>query len=581
MKITKKAVNLSLALSLMGSVAFSQSIKDAKLAMETEQYDKAKSMLKELVSKQASNGENYFYLGQVYLKTDNIDSAKLVFQEGVDADAKYTLNKVGLGEVALIHGDEATASSLFSDATAKLKKKAYEEYLYIGQGYILAENPNYEKAIENLEIAKSRNSSDAQVYLSLGDAYLGNGNNSNAYLNYNEAKNLDPNLLMANVQMAVISKKAYAEDVAIEDLKQLTQEHPNFAPAYRELAETYYQWSTRSTTLEDQAEKRKQAVQYYKQYMDLTDYSIDSRMRYADFLILAKDYTTLQEQAREMAKDAAMNKRILRYLGYAAYENGSYSEAKQALIEFIQSVEPTRIISQDYLFLGMSEIKLAEDKENNTINATEFDAGIANLQKAVEKDSTIAEDLNTIGTELFRDKQYAAAAKIFQIGSSVESSKNSITDHFYLGYSLYFDYVTRVNDEEKPDKDLLVRSANAFKQVGELAPTFEDAYLYEAKAYYLLVDPENPNADGEAPYVAPYEKFIEVVTEKGAQTIEAKKRFLVEAHNVLGAYFANVGNTNGETNNYDKARAHFEETLLLEPSNPYALQSLENLQPAG
>src|SRR5690606_10843450 len=125
MKITKKAINISLALSLVASGAFAQSIKDAKKAIESEQYDKAKSMLKDLVEKQSSKGENYFYLGQVYLKTDNPDSAKIVFQKGADADAKYDLNKVGLGGVALLNGNDAGAATLFAEATAKLKKKAY------------------------------------------------------------------------------------------------------------------------------------------------------------------------------------------------------------------------------------------------------------------------------------------------------------------------------------------------------------------------------------------------------------------------------------------------------------------------
>lgn len=567
---------MGLALTFLATGAFAQSVKDAKQAIDAEQYDKAKSMLKNLVEKQSTKGENYFYLGQVYLKTDNVDSARMAFQNGAQQDSKYDLNKIGLGSVALLEGKDAIAATAFSEATAKLKKKAYEEYMYIGESYILAKNPNYAKAIENLEIAKSRNSSDAQVHLLLGDAYLGSGDNSNAYVNYNEAKNLDPSLLIANVQMAVISKRAYAEDVAIEDLLKLTQEHADFAPAYRELAETYYQWSTRSTTLEDQAEKRKKAVEFYKQYMDRTDYSIDSRMRYADFLILARDYQTLQEQAREMAKDADMNKRILRYLGYAAYENGNFDESKKALDDFIANVEASRVISQDYLFLGMSEVNLATDTVNNTINAPLFTEGVTHLKTAIETDSAIAEDLNDLGTKLFRSKQYVAASQIFELGASVETSKNSVTDHFYLGYSLYFDYVTRVNDEEKPDKDLLKRAARAFAQVGEIAPTFEDAYLYQAKSEYLLEDPENPKGG----MVSAYEKFIEVTTEKGPQTIAAKKRFLVEAHNVLGAYFSNLGNLGGATNNYAKARVHFEDTLMLDPANEYASQSLDNLKPS-
>lgn len=577
MKISKRSIGLGLAFFFIAAGAFAQSIKDAKDAINAEQYDMAKTMLKSLVQNQAKKGENYFYLGQVYLKTDNPDSAKTVFQNGIENDAKYNLNKVGLGQVALLEGDQATASQLFSEATARLKKRDYEEYLYIGQGYINAKEPDYGKAIENLEQAKERNSKDPQVHLALGDAYLGNGDNSQAYIAFNEARNLDPSLLNANVQMAVIQKKAYAEDLAINDLVKITEEHPDFAPAYRELAETYYQWSTRSTTLEDQSEKRKKAVEYYKKYMDLTDYSIDSRMRYADFLILAKDYKTLQEQAREMAKDADMNKRILRYLGYAAYENGSLEESQSALKEFIATVEPERIISQDYLFLGMTEIDLATDTVNNTINEGMFNAGIANLEKAIEMDTLIAEDLNDIGMKFFNAKQYEPAAKIFELGSRIESSKNSVYDHFYLGYALYFAYVTRVNDEVKPDKDLLKRSAAAFAKVGELAPTTETAFLYQAKAEYMMEDPENPQGG----MVEPYEKFIDIVNEKGGATVTNNKRYLIEAHSVLGAYYANLGNEGqSEENNYEKAREHFEEVLMLDPSDEYALHALDNLEPA-
>lgn len=577
MKISKKSIGIGVAFLFVASSALAQSIKDAKVAINAEQYDKAKTMLKGLVEKQATKGENYFYLGQVYLKTDNPDSAKITFQNGLQKDTKYDLNKVGLGEVALLEGDEATASRLFSEVTAKLKKKSYEEYLYIGEGYINAKTPNYTKAIENLEIAKERNVKDPQVQLALGVAYLANGDNSQAYMAFNEARNIDPSLLNANVQMAVISKKAYAEDLAVNDLVKITQEHPDFAPAYRELAETYYQWSTRSTTLEDQAEKRKKAVEYYKKYMDLTDYSIDSRMRYADFLILAKDYKTLQEQAREMAKDAAVNKRILRYLGYAAYENGNLQESQNALKEFIAAVAPERVIAQDYLFLGMTEIDLATDTVNNTINQDLFNTGVSDLRKAIEKDSLIAEDLNEVGMKFFNAKQYEAAAKIFDLGSSIESSKNSVYDHFYLGYALYFAYVTHINDEIKPDKDLLKRSAAAFARVGELAPTTETAFLYEAKAEYMLEDPENP----QGLMVAPYEKFIEVVNEKGGATVTNNKRYLIEAHSVLGAYYANLGNKEGNgVNNYEKAREHFEDVLMLDPNDEYALHALDNLEPA-
>src|SRR5690606_14030571 len=145
--------------------------------------------------------------------------------------------------------------------------------------------------------AKEKSKESAEIDLAIGNAFFGLGNNSEAYTAYRDAYDLDNTLINAKVQMAVISKEAYAFPEASADLKTIAEENPTFAPTYRELAETYYLWSRRSTTTEDYNAKLQEALSHYKKYMDLTDYSLESRMRYADFLILAKDYKTLEVQA--------------------------------------------------------------------------------------------------------------------------------------------------------------------------------------------------------------------------------------------------------------------------------------------
>src|SRR5690606_17703905 len=185
----------------------------------------------------------------------------------------------------------------------------------------------------------------------------------------------------AKVQMAVISKEAYAFPEASADLKTIAEENPTFAPTYRELAETYYLWSRRSTTTEDYNAKLQEALSHYKKYMDLTDYSLESRMRYADFLILAKDYKTLEVQANEMAKIDKMNPRILQYLGYAAYENGNYQDSKKAITDFIAKVEPGRLIARDFMFLGMADLRLATDTTTKKLDMASVNSAVQNLEK--------------------------------------------------------------------------------------------------------------------------------------------------------------------------------------------------------
>ena len=71
--------------------------------------------------------------------------------------------------------------------------------------------------------------------------------------------------------------------------------------------------------------------------MTLTDYSLASRMRHADFLILAGDYKALEIEANKMKELDKVNPRILRYLGYSAYENGNIDVAIQSLESFVSN----------------------------------------------------------------------------------------------------------------------------------------------------------------------------------------------------------------------------------------------------
>jgi len=109
-----KIATASLGLVLVGSSVFAQSLADAKKAIDAEQYQKAKSMLKNLTATQADKDENFFYLGWVYLKQDYADSAKATFNKGIAVNAKSALNYAGLGAIARLDKDNAGATTNFN-----------------------------------------------------------------------------------------------------------------------------------------------------------------------------------------------------------------------------------------------------------------------------------------------------------------------------------------------------------------------------------------------------------------------------------------------------------------------------------
>lgn len=179
MKILKKAITLNVGLVLMGSAVFAQDLNDAKKAIDAEQYQKASSMLKSLVSSKASDGNNYYNLGLVYLKTGYIDSARAVFTKGVTADPKNNLNLIGLGEADMLSNNPSSAKTNFDKAVA-LAPKDYKTYLYIGKAYLAQDKPSddvskpdFTNALANITKADELDSKDkdAEVFLAQGDAY--------------------------------------------------------------------------------------------------------------------------------------------------------------------------------------------------------------------------------------------------------------------------------------------------------------------------------------------------------------------------------------------------------------------------
>lgn len=563
----KKAILLGASLVFMLTGLKAQSLDDAKKALEEEQYARAKGILENLVQKQAKKGENYFYLGQVYLKNDYLDSAKHVFEQGRAADPKNQLNVAGLGIIELFSGNQAGAEALFSEVSGKIKRRDYLELYYIGRAYIDAPEPDYGKAMQylNQSLARTGKKQDPLIHLALGDAYFGADQLSPAYSSYWDAISLNPELTKAEIQMAVITRRTRAWPEAIAALQAIVDKKPNYAPTYRELAETYNTWAFFATDTAVYRERNETAVKYYKQFMDLTDYSVESRIRYADFLVFARDYDELLAQAQELAQYEDINPKILRYLGHASYHQKNYSETENALTRMLGQMEEERVIARDYLYLGLAKLK--NSTQSTPTDMAEFDKGISFIRKAVEVDSSSADDLNITGRELLAANKFVESAKVFEISSGTEGSRNQVTDTYYFGLAAYFANANTITKGEGKDDALIEKADDAFAYVIDKAPDLLDPYLYRARNMSLKEDPEN--FQGYA--TVHYEKYIEMVKSMGEEEIQKSKTNLIEIYNTMAYQYVQV-------ENYTKAKELLAETIKLEPENEYAQQVLAYIE---
>ena len=555
-----------LSLFLIGFSLQAQDLQQAKNAIDAEQYQKAKTILKSLVNSNADRGENFFYLADIYLIQKDQDSAKIYLDRGLQAKNNSHFNYIGLGHIDLNNNNIQGATTNFNKALENIKRRDTEELIQVGRAYINSDNPNYKKAIEHLTKAIQADPKSAQALLYLGDAHLGDKNTNDAFRSYRDAIDLDKGLKRAKLQMAVITKNAKAFNEAIKALNDLKNSDPNYGPVYRELAETYYYWGTDNVS--KYQEYNATALENYRKYMSLTDTSLDSRMRYADFLILTKDYATLEVEANKMKVEQNVNPRIYRYLGYAAFENKNYQESVDALTNFFQKGK--KFISKDYITLAKAKLAMSK-KDGQIIDEAKFEEALTDLETAVKQDSSFGGEFSELGEELYKEKLYFAAAKVFSYAVQDKSSATHTLDNMYLGNAVLF-YASGVQsekaeageaftDEEKTEIiELLEKGSLAYESVVEASPTTQDAHANRAKIN-RIIDTITPNEAAIQKAVESYENYITVVNDKGEAELskERTKRELLAGHMFLGAEY---------TKNDDKAKAleHFRTALTLNPT---------------
>jgi hypothetical protein len=223
-----------------------------------------------------------------------------------------------------------------------------------------------------------------------------------------------------------------------------------------------------------------------------------------------------------------VNPRILRYLGYSAYENGNPDAALDALQKFISNPS-SKIIPRDYLYIGQAKIKKGTAAEGKTVDPTLLASAIVDIKKAVEMEPLAANELNELGKKLYDQKAFTAAAAVFEVAVTNPTSKNYLLDNFYLGNSLYYDNTRK--DVVKPDPIALQKADVAFGNVITASPTTQDAYIFRARTNTLL-----ENDEMMATY---YQQYIDVVTAKGEAEVTKNKTKFIESYNNIAAHYAN------------------------------------------
>lgn len=554
----KKVFIYTVAALLFVVLGHAQDIKQAKDAIDAEQYEKAKNILETITASKPTDGYAKFLLGNVCLLAGDYETAKKHFDAGSTYSSKGNFNYIGLGNIALDKGDTAEAEKYFALAVKNSSKRDLEEKVFIGKAYTFSMHPDYPKAIDILSKSRIIDPANTDVLLALADAYKLNKKQNDSYECYREAFRLDSSLLRAKMGLGTLIKNAHNFPSALTSFDEVIALNPNYGPVYRELAETQYLWALNDARRYD--DHISKGLAFYEKYMSLTDYSLDSRMRHADFLILASDYKSLEKEANEMSKIDNVNPRIYRYLGYSAYYNNNFDTAISSLVSFVSNTS-NRVIARDYFYIGAA--KLSKGLNAVPVDNALISEGILDFKKSFEMSPAVAVELPEQAKKLYEKKLYADAASVYEIAIANTETKSYLMDNFFFASSVYWSYYNAENLNAQQTE--LLKKADASLDVIILAsPSTQDAYLFKARIQVLLKN--------DILVAKNYEDFIAAAKKKSVDELSTKgmKSKLIEAYNNLGVIYA--------VNDKVKAKDTFNKTLGIDPANQYAVDQLKSLQ---
>lgn len=515
-------------IALAAVSANAQTIQDAQKEIENENYFKAKTILRKQLS--VANPDlssvNY-YLGNVYLKSEDKDSAIIFYKAATEADAKAPIAYVAAGRLALLNNQKEEAKTNFDRALQKTKYKNAEIYYQVGDAYYkTTANKDLPEAVKALEEAVKLSPKNSIYLIALGDAYLDSNEGGKALSKYEAARDADPQNGLALLKVARVNRAGKIYPDAIVAYENAIKADPNLALAYLELGETYY--------LSKQYDK---VAPMFKKYVELNGDDAEAKTKYIAFLFQLKDYETVLTEVNKAIADDPNNFIYYRMAAYANYEMKRYKEGYDAVQKFWNTPDK-KVKPLDYVYSA----KLASLVGDTAQAITYFTTALKN-----EPDN--CDLISEFAKSLFASGNYAGAVEQYK-NKENKCGTLAALDLFYLGRA-YFS-----------EKDF-ASADTTFAMFIERTPSTPEGYLWRGKTNAFRDDATNPQFLAMPYYQLYIDKF-------GADPMKNKKG-LIESYIYIGSYFASK-------NDVASAKTNFNKALELDPNDSDAQELLKMLK---
>ncbi|WP_027387488.1 tetratricopeptide repeat protein [Chryseobacterium gregarium] len=505
MNMNVKKIAFGAAVVFFTNFAFAQTVQDGINSMDSDKYAQAKTNFTNMIAS-APTAENYFYLGNTYLKQGEPDfaAASDSFNKGLAKDSKSYLNKIGLAAVKLGKGDKNAVAEIQKIVSDSREKDAEVLFRAAEALTLFEKNNSPDLAIQFLNKAIERAQKKevpAHYYYTLGDAYRLKRMPGDAMTAYDKALPLAKNKASVYTRIGTLWMAAQQWQQAKTSIDKAISTDPSYAPAYKALAayDIRYQENAKAT----------QDLINYTKYADEDPYT---QLEIAKLYFTNEDYAN-SKQVLDKIFDKINDPIKFKLRAYQLYADGNYTEAKQNMDNFVSQADKSRLLPADQGLQGLIAAGLAKTEKD----AAKKTALMAEAQQKVgvakaAKDETMKWDM-----ELAKIAGGGGASKSSvdagPTNPTIEGLKQKVAANAQDSDSL-FKLATAYQDVKNWDGAIMT-----WQKMNALLPDW-------APGYYSLGYSYQQAGNNDAAKMA-YEKYISTV--KPAEQ-EASKQTLAYAY---------------------------------------------------
>jgi tetratricopeptide (TPR) repeat protein len=549
----QKPLFILFLLVILSTLSQGQDVKKGIWYLKQDQFISAKKTFLGIVTKDTSNAQAFYYLGQIYFMQNKVDSAEYCYQRGLRSNPKMALNYVGVGKILLGKGNRPEWVKYY-DKGRKVASDLYEYNLEAADACLSVQNPYNDLVSLYLDAAKEEQSKKPGLYIGYGNFYLKTKSPGEAVNEYERAVFYDKTCVEAYLKLGSIYQKANNFRDGLTAYNNGINADTSQILGYKLRGDLYYNFA-----------KYEEAMRDYDVYIPRSDKTIEDLQKYAFILFFARDFERATTLINTLLQEDPKLSILYRIQAYIDYETGKFPEGLKDIETFFQNHDTTKFIALDFMYYGRLLIKNNQDS-----------VGTIELIKAVELDSTKVEVYEDLAKSYAKMKKFQESIDAYN-KMLIVNPVNTQNIYYQIGRNYYFmaeDTVTVMDSLQRAA--LYIKADSSFLKVTELSPESYIGFIWRGRTHSRM-DPETTQGLSKPDYEAAM-----AILEKGDPTKTPK--LLIECYRYLAFYYYVQSDLTAKTDPAGSKQDiissidYWNKVLTLDPNDGQAKTALENLK---